>query len=109
MALGPGSIEFIGINTANSAVSADDWVAFATSTNRGLSATADSVYAYLAASDATANTPTTHLAYINIGNAVDGTAPSTLAANDEVTFTNGADSAIYSGPHSGQASFGDYH
>jgi hypothetical protein len=40
-------------------------VTFSGSSNRGLSQTADSVYAYLAASDASVDTPTTHLAYIN--------------------------------------------
>jgi predicted extracellular nuclease/methionine-rich copper-binding protein CopC len=81
---------------------------FSGSSNRGLSTTADSVYAYLAASDATADTPLTHLAYINMGNAVDGVAPASLAAADIVSFTSGADSAIYSGAHSGQTAFSDY-
>src|SRR5262249_61942323 len=69
---------------------------------------ADTVYAYLAASDATADTPTAHLGYINIGNAVDGQPPAALASNQQISFTSGADSAIYTGTHSGQANFGDY-
>src|SRR5262249_7017812 len=83
-------------------------LAFSGSSNRGLSTTADSVYAYLGASDATADTPVTHLAYINIGNATDGAAPAALAAADIANFTSGVDSAIYSGAHAGQAAFSDY-
>lgn len=197
MALGPGSIAFVGINTRGDAVSPDDWAAFvaidaipagtviyftdneltsanattfnggesytrwiapeggvaagqvvtlnfldatpgapvsgnagpvanigtasavtfAGSANRGLSTGADSVYAYLAASDATVNTPTTFLSYINIGGGatnngagtgVDGFAPASLAANQQISFTSGGDAAIYVGPHVGQASFRDF-
>jgi uncharacterized protein YjiK len=45
---------------------------------------------------------------VNIGNAVDGPAPAALAANEQVSFTSGVDSAIYSGAHSGQSGFSCY-
>ena len=43
----------------------------ATSQNTGLSTTQDSLYAYTAASDASADTPLTNLAFISLGNAPD--------------------------------------
>ena len=85
-------------------------VTFTGSTNRGLSTTADSVYAYTATGDSTANTPVTHLAYINLGagttsngagTGTDGFAPASLGANYQFSNTAGADSAIYTGTHSG--------
>ncbi|MBD2517069.1 SdiA-regulated domain-containing protein [Nostoc sp. FACHB-973] len=73
-------------------------VTFSGSSNRGFSQTADSVYAYLAASDATADTPTTQLARINIGNAEDGVAPNSLPADSRISFLTGEESAVYTGP-----------
>nr|MDZ8062739.1 SdiA-regulated domain-containing protein [Nostoc sp. EkiNYC01] len=73
-------------------------VTFSGSSNRGFSQTADSLYAYLAASDATADTPTTQLARINIGNAEDGVAPNSLPADSRITFLTGEESAVYTGP-----------
>ena len=80
----------------------------ALSANRGLSTTADVVYAYTTTSDSTVDTPITHLAYINIGNAVDGVAPASLPANLQISFTDGRDSAVYTGSHSGQTSLAGY-
>ncbi len=80
-------------------------VTFAGSSNRGLSNGGDSIYAYLAASDATVDTPTTHLAFI-----ADGTtdaAPAALAANDEVVLGSFG-SAIYGGSHSSQGTLSGY-
>src|SRR5262245_444399 len=178
MAIGPGSIAFVGINTAGGP---DDWIAFVTleaipagttvyftdnelatpasttfntnesytkwvapvggveagtvikitafdtaggptasvgtaaavsapsgTNNRGFSQTADAVYAFLAASDATVNTPTTHLTYINIGDSVDGQPPAALAANQRISFTSGQESALYNGTHTGQANFSGF-
>ena len=73
-------------------------VTFSGSSNRGLSATADSIYAYVAASDATADTPTLLLTRINIGNAEDGSAPASVPSTSQITFTSGSDSAYYTGP-----------
>ncbi|MFM9597466.1 hypothetical protein ACKI1O_50045, partial [Streptomyces scabiei] len=70
-------------------------------TNPGLSSTADSVYAFTAASDATVSTPVTHLAYINLGNAVDGIAPASLDAKYKFSVTDGSDNAYFTGPRSG--------
>ncbi|BDI15504.1 hypothetical protein ANSO36C_13060 [Nostoc cf. commune SO-36] len=72
-------------------------VTFSGSTNRGFSQTADSVYAYLAASEATADTPTTQIARINIGNAEDGVAPNSLPADSRISFLTGEESAVYTG------------
>jgi phosphodiesterase/alkaline phosphatase D-like protein len=82
-------------------------VTFSGSANRGFSQTTDSVYAYLAASDATVDTPTVHLARINLGNAEDGVAPSAGSAAAQISFTTGQEGAVFSGLHSGYASFAD--
>lgn len=76
-------------------------VTFSGSANRGFSQTADAVYAYLAASDATVDTPTTHLARISLGNAEDGTKPTSLPDGSNIVFTSGQEGALYSGPHTG--------
>ena len=65
-------------------------VTFSGSSNRGFSQTADSVYAYTAASDATADTPLLHLARINLGNAQDGFAPASLPADLAIGFVEQA-------------------
>ncbi len=83
-------------------------VTFAGSANRGLSATADSVYAYTAASDTTVDTPTLFLTRINIGNAEDGAAPASVSANNQISFTTGADHAYFTGSRSGEAAFASY-
>src|SRR5215468_12319698 len=59
---------------------------FGTSLNTGLSATQDSLYAYTAASDASADTPTAFLSFINIGTSVDPV-PSSLSAGQYVTLS----------------------
>src|SRR5437588_4742041 len=55
----------VGAITVNTGTAST--VVVAGSTNTGLSTTQDSLYAYLAASDATANSPTTFLSFINLG------------------------------------------
>ncbi|BBD64611.1 5'-nucleotidase/2',3'-cyclic phosphodiesterase [Nostoc commune NIES-4072] len=72
-------------------------VTFSGSSNRGFSQTTDSVYAYLAASDATVDTPITQIARINIGNAEDGVAPNLLPADSRISFLTGEESAAYIG------------
>jgi MYXO-CTERM domain-containing protein len=81
---------------------------FTGSANRGLSATADVLYLYQAASDATADTPLNHIAYLNIGNAVDGQISSSLNSAYAVSITTGENSAQYSGARNNQATFGAY-
>ena len=87
-------------------------VAFNGSSGRGLSATGESLYAYAAASDATADTPVTQLAHIYIGTpsntAADGAAPASLPANLDLSFTDGRDGAIFTGSHNNQPSFAGY-
>ena len=87
-------------------------VAFNGSSGRGLSATSESLYAYTAASDATADTPVTQLAHIYIGTpsttAADGAAPASLPANLDLSFTDGRDGAIFTGSHNNQPSFAGY-
>ncbi len=83
-------------------------VTFSGSSNRGFSQTADSVYAYTAASDATVNTPVQYLSLIGIGNAQDGVAPSALPAGNQLIFTSGQDGAVYSGARTGQPTLLDY-
>lgn len=82
-------------------------VAFTGSANAGLSTTQDSVYAYLAASDATVDTPTTFLSFINIGTTADPV-PAALAANQQITFVTTANSAYYTGPHDNQLTFAGF-
>ncbi len=89
-------------------VGAASAVTFAGSSNRGLSQTADSLYAYTAASDATADTPLQHIAYINFGNAVDGAAPAGLSTDFAFSLTGGQDSGYYSGARNDQTSFAAY-
>lgn len=83
-------------------------VTFSGSTNRGFSQTADSVYAYLVASDAAVDTPTTHLARINLGNAEDGSVPATLPADSRISFTSGQEGAVYNGSRTNVNSFADF-
>lgn len=95
-----------GASNTTGTVSTGTFVAInniATSLNTGLSATQDSLYAYLAGSDATADTPTAFLTFINIGTSIDPI-PSSLAAGQYIAFNTGNDAAYYSGSHSGQAS-----
>jgi Ca2+-binding RTX toxin-like protein len=82
-------------------------VPFTGSANAGLSTTQDSLYAYLAASDATVNTPTTFLSFIDIGTPPVDAVPAALAGN-QIAFTSGADSAYYTGPHDNQLTFAGY-
>ncbi|WP_408589829.1 cadherin-like domain-containing protein [Novosphingobium sp.] len=95
-------------NAIGATVGSASFVTFTGNTNPGFSSTADAVYAYTAASDATVNTPVTHLAYINIGNAVDGVAPASLDAKYKLSVTDGSDSAYYTGARSGYPNFSDY-
>lgn len=83
-------------------------VTVASSTNRGFSQGADSVYAYLAASDASAATPLTHLARINIGNVEDGVVPDALGPTQRISFLSGAEHAVYVGPRAGETSFAGF-
>jgi hypothetical protein len=73
-------------------------VTFAGSANTGLSTGQDSLYAYLANDDATVNTPTTYLAFINVGTTADPVPPA-LAANQQISFITVSDSASYTGSH----------
>ena len=82
-------------------------VPFAGSANPGLSTTQDSLYAYLAASDATVNTPTTFLSFINIGTTADPV-PAALAASQQITFVTANDLAYYTGPHDNQLTFAGF-
>jgi hypothetical protein len=68
---------------------------------------AGSLYAYLAASDATVNTPTTFLSFINIGTTADPV-PAALAASQQITFVTANDSAYYTGPHDNQLTFAGF-
>src|SRR5262249_25598514 len=77
------------------------------STNTGLSATQDSLYAYTAASDATADHPTTYLSMISLGNAPD-TVPAPLSTGQSIVFNTVNDSAYYSRSHSNQSVIGGF-
>jgi hypothetical protein len=85
-------------------------VTFSGNTNRGLSATTDSIYLYLAAGDASVDTPTSFISILSIGNAVDGFVPSSLGNEYAVQIVNasGPDSAQYTGPRANQVAFSDY-
>jgi hypothetical protein len=86
-------------------------VTFSGSANRGLSQTADALYFYLAAGDASVETPTTFLSYITIGNAADGAIPASLNANLAISLISAAgpnDSATYIGSRSSGSAFSDY-
>ncbi len=96
-----------GVLTANG-IGTAAVVIFAGSANRGFSQTTDSFYAYLAASDATVDTPTTHLARINIGNAEDGASPASLPSDSQLSILSGQESALYTGLRAGQSSFAAY-
>jgi Ca2+-binding RTX toxin-like protein len=84
----------------------------------GFNDNAESVYAYVAASDASVATPTTHLAYLTYDNGdslrSDGPAPAGLAANLQVNLAPGqgsndfGDTLVYSGPRGGEVDFGNY-
>jgi hypothetical protein len=95
----------VGAITVNTGTASN--VVVAGSTNTGLSTTQDSLYAYLAASDATANSPTTFLSFINLGTSADP-APAALAAGQYISFVNAADSAYYTGPHDNQLTFAGF-
>ncbi|HKS19054.1 MAG TPA: Ig-like domain-containing protein [Bradyrhizobium sp.] len=82
-------------------------IAFPASANPGLSTTQDSLYAYLAASDATVDTPTAFLSFINLGTSADPV-PAALATGQYISFVNAADSAYYTGPHDNQLTFAGF-
>lgn len=79
------------------------------SSNYGLSATADTVYAYLGSS---ADTPTVFLAAVSSGafSAAEGTLANTGLAvgSSAVQLANATDYAEYAGPRSGLGSFAGY-
>ncbi|WP_225205540.1 beta strand repeat-containing protein [Novosphingobium huizhouense] len=102
-------IQVLG-NQTNAPVASTGTAAWVTSTgsaNPGLSSTSDSLYAFTATSDATVGTPSSFLAFINIGNAQDPI-PSSLDSKYVISFTDGSDSAYYSGAHSGYPNISDY-
>ena len=88
-------------------VGSASYVTFAGSANSGFSNGQESIYAYLAATDATADTPTAFLSLINIGSCPDPV-PTALASNQSIRFNTTNDAAYYSGPHTGQSSFAGY-
>jgi serralysin len=85
---------------------------FPGSTTRSLGTSGESIYAYTATSDATADTYVTPLAYAYIGttglNATDGVPWPGLPSNLQIAFGDDRDGALFLGPHTGQATFADY-
>ena len=94
------------LNVSTGSVSA---VTFANSSNRGLSATSESLYFYTAASDASADTATGFVSFLNIGTTADP-APASLNPNFNISIvsTAGPDAAQYTGPRAGSSAFTDY-
>ncbi|MCA1998841.1 MAG: 5'-nucleotidase C-terminal domain-containing protein, partial [Hyphomicrobiales bacterium] len=109
-AIAPGTvvtIDNIGTGTVSSNIGA---VAFTDSTNRGLAAGGDTVYAYLAP-DASPAAPTAFLtAFSNGSFSGDGTIANTglTAGLNALAFDTDADILAYNGPRSGETSLAAY-
>jgi hypothetical protein len=98
-------VRFSAIDVTSRAVSIGTF-AVVNSTNLGLSATSETVYAFLGSNG---STPTTILTAIsNEASITSLTVVGLTAGTDAVKLSSSADYGVYNGPRSGQASFTQY-
>jgi hypothetical protein len=98
-------VRFSAVDAAGRSASVGDFSILGSS-NLGLSATAETVYAFLGTSNTSVTTMLTAVSTESSTNAL--TLVGLTAGTNAVKLTNSTDYAQYNGPRSGATSFGDY-